>query len=244
MEHVDLAPLEARRIQKSFVIDGKYVVEDRLVRQQGEEGVKVLSEGRLGPRLALDHGASRKACGLAAEIQTPRTSEQAHRFHDPPQYDVVMTLPSSKRHNSALIPLPPAPSASSANARAVMVGNRSSDTTPERALRAALHARGMRFFKNRRPEPEVKCRADIVFPTERIAVFVDGCFWHRCPEHGVSPRANSDYWRAKLDRNVARDRRNDESLRAAGWDVLRVWEHDDPIRAAERVAERVLERRI
>lgn len=150
-----------------------------------------------------------------------------------------MTAPSSKGHNSAPIPLPPAPSASSANARAVMVGNRSSDTTPERALRAALHARGMRFFKNRRPEPGVKCRADIVFPTERIAVFVDGCFWHRCPEHGVSPRANSDYWRAKLDRNVARDRRDDRALSAARWTVIRVWEHEDAQKAADAIATRV-----
>lgn len=154
-----------------------------------------------------------------------------------------MTLLSSEGHRTAPIPLPPAPRASSAGSRAVMVANRGSDTAPERALRAALHARGLRFFKNRRPVPGVRCRADIVFSTERVAVFVDGCFWHSCPTHGVSPRTNSAYWRAKLDRNVARDRRNDESLRAAGWDVLRVWEHDDPIKAATEIAQHVLGRR-
>ena len=124
-----------------------------------------------------------------------------------------------------------------------MVGNRGADTRPERALRSALHARGLRFFKNRSPVHGMRCRVDIVFPTERIAVFVDGCFWHRCPTHGVSPRANSDYWRAKLDRNVARDRRNNESLGEAGWDVVRVWEHEDPSLAAEMIAEHVLNRR-
>lgn len=125
-----------------------------------------------------------------------------------------------------------------------MVGNRGADTKPEQALRSALHGLGLRFFKNRRPEPEIACRADIVFTSARLAVFVDGCFWHRCPVHGVSPRANSEYWSAKLDRNVARDRRNDQVLRAAGWEVLRVWEHDDPGAAAELIACRIAESRL
>lgn len=124
-----------------------------------------------------------------------------------------------------------------------MVGNRGADTKPERALRSALHARGLRFFKNRRPEPTIACRADIVFPTARLAIFVDGCFWHRCPEHGVSPQANSDYWRAKLDRNVARDLRNDRALRAARWEVIRVWEHEEPAQAAESIVDQVFHRR-
>jgi len=116
-----------------------------------------------------------------------------------------------------------------------MQGNRGKDTRPEIALRSALHRRGLRFFKNRRPLPDVRCRADIVFPGARVAVFVDGCFWHRCPVHGVSPTANRAYWHAKLDRNVARDRRNDGVLAEAGWRVVRVWEHDDPHRAAEHI---------
>jgi DNA mismatch endonuclease (patch repair protein) len=116
-----------------------------------------------------------------------------------------------------------------------MQGNRGVDTKPEVALRSSLHRLGLRFWKNKRPSREVRCRADIVFPRARVAVFVDGCFWHRCPTHGVSPSANSDYWRAKLDRNVARDRRNDRELAAAGWRVVRVWEHDVPDEAAARV---------
>lgn len=150
-----------------------------------------------------------------------------------------MTSPPPDAHDRAPSQLPPVPHPSSDGARAVMVGNRGADTKPERALRSALHARGLRFFKNRRPEPKIACRADIVFPSARLAVFVDGCFWHRCPLHGVSPRANSDYWRAKLDRNVARDRRNDRALQAAGWKVIRVWEHESPSAAAELIADRI-----
>jgi DNA mismatch endonuclease (patch repair protein) len=116
-----------------------------------------------------------------------------------------------------------------------MQGNRSRDTRPEVLLRSALHRRGLRFLKNRRPVPSLRCRADVVFPAARVAVFCDGCFWHRCPQHGVQPRANEPYWRAKLDRNVERDRQNDAELRATGWRVIRVWEHEDPDEAARRV---------
>ena len=105
-----------------------------------------------------------------------------------------------------------------------MLGNRR-ESAKERALRSALHARGERFRKDYAPAPGLRCRADITFRTERLAIFVDGCFWHRCPEHGSAPKANGDYWRAKLEANVARDRRNDDILRRAGWTVLRMWEH-------------------
>ena len=96
------------------------------------------------------------------------------------------------------------------------------DTGPELALRSELHRRGLRFRKDlplRVPGRVV--RPDVVFTRARLAVFIDGCFWHRCPEHGTSPRSNSDYWRTKLDRNVARDHRVDEALAAAGWRSLR-----------------------
>ncbi len=116
-----------------------------------------------------------------------------------------------------------------------MRGNRSTDTRAEVSLRSALHRAGLRFRKNVRPAKGLP-RADILFPRARLAVFVDGCFWHRCPEHGVSPNTNSSYWKAKLDGNVARDRRNDSAMAEAGWRVLRVWEHEDP-RAASRTVE-------
>ena len=137
----------------------------------------------------------------------------------------------------------PAPPASSPAVRAVMRGNTSFDTAPERRLRSALHRMGLRFRKNSHPVGTLRCRADVVFRSARVAVFVDGCFWHRCPEHGTSPRSHSAYWEAKLDRNVARDRRQDAALQAAGWQVVRVWEHEVPEVAAERVAAVVRARR-
>lgn len=82
----------------------------------------------------------------------------------------------------------------------------------------------------------------MAFPGPRVVVFVDGCFWHRCPEHGVQPSTNSNYWTAKLDRNVARDRRNDAALEAAGWTVVRVWEHEDPAEAAAHIESLVREK--
>lgn len=116
-----------------------------------------------------------------------------------------------------------------------MQGNRGYDTRHEVALRSVLHRRGLRFRKNAAPVHGLRCRADIVFPSARVAVFCDGCFWHRCPDHGRPPRANAPYWRAKLDRNVQRDRQNDADLAAAGWRVLRVWEHEDREAAAAKI---------
>jgi DNA mismatch endonuclease (patch repair protein) len=82
----------------------------------------------------------------------------------------------------------------------------------------------------------LRCRADVVFPRARIAVFIDGCFWHGCPSHGRTPRRNAQYWAAKINKNRARDARNNEVLTAAGWLVLRFWEHEDPQAAADEIA--------
>lgn len=121
--------------------------------------------------------------------------------------------------------VPPAPAPSSPRARNVMLGNRS-ESSPEVALRSALHKRGLRFRKHVAPVQGLRCKPDIVFTRRRIAVFVDGCFWHRCPDHGSKPKANGEWWRRKLDANVARDRRNDAALIEAGWTVLRFWTHE------------------
>jgi DNA mismatch endonuclease (patch repair protein) len=142
----------------------------------------------------------------------------------------------------AMRELPPAPPPTSPAVRAVMQGNRAVDTRPELALRSELHRRGYRFRKAAAPTPRLRCRADVLFVRARVAVFVDGCFWHRCPKHGTRPRTHSDYWEAKLDRNVARDRRNDEALTASGWVVVRVWEHEDVRAAADRI-QAVVDRR-
>lgn len=120
-----------------------------------------------------------------------------------------------------------------------MSRQRSRDTDPERALRSLLHGMGLRFRLHRRPVAGLRREADLVFVGPRVAVFVDGCFWHCCPEHATSPRANGAWWATKLAANVARDRDTDERLRAAGWRVVRVWEHEEPARAAARVARAV-----
>lgn len=116
--------------------------------------------------------------------------------------------------------------------------NRKIDSKPELILRSLLHARGLRFRKNlalRLRDRTV--RPDVVFTRQRLAVFVDGCFWHRCPEHGTSPRFNSEYWQAKLDGNVSRDRAVDDALGNEGWTSLRVWEHEQPDEAVARIAQ-------
>jgi DNA mismatch endonuclease (patch repair protein) len=131
--------------------------------------------------------------------------------------------------------LPATPPASSDAVRATMRANRRRDTAPELALRRELHRRGLRFRVDHRPVPGIRCRVDVVFTRARIAVFVDGCFWHSCPAHAVAPKRNGDWWAEKLAGNVARDRRNDEQLEAAGWTVVRVWEHEAAAEAADRV---------
>ncbi len=109
------------------------------------------------------------------------------------------------------------------------------DTKPEVALRRELHRRGRRFFVDRPPLAGLRRRADLVFPRRRVAVYVDGCFWHSCPLHATRPKNNAEWWATKLAANVARDRDTDARLVAAGWTVVRVWEHEDPTSAADRV---------
>lgn len=109
------------------------------------------------------------------------------------------------------------------------------DTVPEVALRRELHGRGVRYFVDRAPLKGIRRRADLVFPRRRVAVYVDGCFWHRCPQHATDPKNNAEWWAAKLAANVARDRNTDAALAAAGWTVVRIWEHENPAEAADRV---------
>lgn len=109
------------------------------------------------------------------------------------------------------------------------------DTPCELAIRSAVHRMGLRFRVDW-PLPGTRRRADLAFTAVKLAVFVDGCFWHGCPLHSTWPKANAAWWREKLSANVARDRDTDEKIKALGWTVLRFWEHDDPGRAAEIVA--------
>jgi DNA mismatch endonuclease, patch repair protein len=116
-----------------------------------------------------------------------------------------------------------------------MKAQRRRDTQPELALRRALWARGLRYRVDYQLLPGLRRRSDLAFITSRVAVFVDGCFWHRCPDHGSTPRANREWWEEKLDRNVDRDRDTDARLSAEGWLAIRIWEHEAPAEAVARI---------
>jgi DNA mismatch endonuclease (patch repair protein) len=131
------------------------------------------------------------------------------------------------------------PFASSEAVRRRMSVQRRSGTGPELALRRALFARGLRYRVDVAPLPGLRRKADVVFSSAKLAVFVDGCFWHGCPEHGRRRHeVNGWYWPAKIDGNRRRDRETDQVLAAAGWRVLRVWEHE-LVGGAYQVAEHV-----
>ena len=122
---------------------------------------------------------------------------------------------------------PVAPPASDEATRKSMMSNRRADTKPEITFRSMLHRSGLRFRKDRYVKLETRgVKVDVVFPTQRVAVFIDGCFWHRCPEHATMPTRNYEYWLAKFRRNIERDASNDDQLKNLGWRVLRVWEHE------------------
>ncbi len=124
-----------------------------------------------------------------------------------------------------------------------MQSNRSRDTKPELALRSAVHARGLRYRVSAKPLAGLRRTADLVFPRAKVAVFLDGCFWHGCPEHHTVASANAKFWVDKVEGNRARDRDTDGRLIDAGWVIVRVWEHEDPVDAARRIEEIVSARR-
>ncbi|WP_277209179.1 very short patch repair endonuclease [Isoptericola croceus] len=134
--------------------------------------------------------------------------------------------------------------ASTPGVRSRMQLQRTRDTAPELAVRRVLHSLGLRYRVDRAPLPGLRRRADIVFGPARVAVFIDGCFWHGCPEHGRrETRANPGYWSGKIARNRERDADTDLQLAEAGWAVVRVWEHEPPAEVAELVATTVAAKR-
>ncbi|MFJ8812860.1 very short patch repair endonuclease [Amycolatopsis thermoflava] len=138
----------------------------------------------------------------------------------------------AERRSRGLAPFGTVPATTSAR----MSAQKRTNTTPEMLLRKQLHAKGLRYRVNM-PIPGLpRRRADITFTRAKLAVFVDGCFWHRCPTHATDPATRGEWWRQKLDGNVARDRETDEHLRRLGWSVLRFWEHEDMEQAARVVA--------
>ena len=114
------------------------------------------------------------------------------------------------------------------------------DTKPELAIRSLLHAAGLRYRVDFRVGTGRSApRPDIAFTRHRIAVFVDGCFWHKCPLHATAPKTNEAFWAAKLQRNSERDRENDAALRSLGWTVVRAWEHEPAVESAARIIDAV-----
>lgn len=120
-----------------------------------------------------------------------------------------------------------------------MRSNKGRDTKPELLVRRIVHAAGYRYRVNARPEKDLRRTADLLFRPVRLAVFIDGCFWHGCPEHYIRPKANDTYWSEKVERNRARDLETTEILTSRDWTVLRFWEHEDPAEVAARVMEAV-----
>jgi DNA mismatch endonuclease, patch repair protein len=127
------------------------------------------------------------------------------------------------------------PPASSKEVSERMRRVRQRDTAPELRLRSELHRRGLRYRVDASVSGIPRKRVDILFSSARLAVYVDGCFWHSCPEHGLIPRANREWWTHKLAAVQRRDAEATTVLEAAGWKVVRVWEHEDPAEAADAV---------
>lgn len=117
------------------------------------------------------------------------------------------------------------------------------DTPAEMELRRELHRRGFRYRVDTSIPGVTRGRPDLVFLSEKVAVFVDGCFWHSCPEHATVPKENREWWVEKLEGNVERDRRHDRELTETGWAVLRFWEHEDLLEAADQVERAVKSKR-
>jgi DNA mismatch endonuclease, patch repair protein len=132
------------------------------------------------------------------------------------------------------------PSSDAALAR--MKAAKPRDTKPEKAIRSILHKRGLRYQIDIRPIENLNRRADIVFRAAKVAVFVDGCFWHGCPIHGTQAKANAEFWKNKIERNQERDAETNQLLKKAGWKVVRVWEHEDPEKTSAKIQKIVLKR--
>lgn len=131
---------------------------------------------------------------------------------------------------------------SSPGVSARMSRQASKDTNAELVVRRLLHAAGLRYRVEYPVPGMARRRIDVAFTRAKVAVLIDGCFWHGCPEHATQPKANAEWWRQKLDRNMARDRETTEHLTARGWTVLRFWEHEAPEEVVVRVKAAVEQR--
>lgn len=179
-------------------------------------------QGRTKERYLGEVDATTRARNLAEAWKLAKTSD-------------LLAIPETAATNSW---------ASSSAVRAVMKANKSRDTKPEKLLRSKLHQMGLRFRVSARPIPDLRRTADIVFSKAKLAIFVDGCYWHGCPEHyRPAKNQNVNFWNQKIESNRTRDKNTDLELRKHGWTVIRVWEHADPQECAEAIAAAVKERR-
>jgi DNA mismatch endonuclease (patch repair protein) len=141
-------------------------------------------------------------------------------------------MTGKQEENKRTIRVPP-PSSAAALRR--MQAAKPKDTVPEKAIRSAIHRRGLRYRVDAKPLKELNRRADIIFRSIKVAVFIDGCFWHGCPIHGTQAKANAEFWRVKIRQNRERDADTNKRLEEAGWKVIRIWEHEDPEDASEKI---------
>jgi DNA mismatch endonuclease (patch repair protein) len=135
------------------------------------------------------------------------------------------------------------PPPSSEDAATRMRATRQTDTAAEMKVRRELHRRGLRYRVDYPIRGVTRARPDVVFSKLKIAVFVDGCFWHSCPEHATTPKVNRGWWVEKLAANVERDERHNRELTEAGWVVFRFWEHEEPADVVDRIEAAVREQR-
>jgi DNA mismatch endonuclease (patch repair protein) len=167
-------------------------------------------------------------CSITSQSWRTFKFEQRRNKRRPARTILLVTSGSMER---------PVPSSDVASRR--MRAQPSWNTKVEVAIRSELHRRGLRFFVHRRPLGYLRRQADITFPQRRVAVFVDGCFWHGCPRHGTWPQENEVFWRDKILGNRRRDAETVHLLEEAGWTVVRIWEHEDPEVAADHVEQLV-----
>jgi DNA mismatch endonuclease (patch repair protein) len=135
------------------------------------------------------------------------------------------------------------PPASSKQVRSVMQSNRGRDSKLEMRLRREIHSKGLRYAIDRRPEEDVNSRADLLFESAKLVVYVNGCFWHGCGRHYREPKTNASFWRNKIATNRTRDRKVRRNLQRRGWKVIVVWEHDDVEQTADEISKLVRQRR-
>lgn len=145
------------------------------------------------------------------------------------------TRAAADQPTAATMGRPSASWATSPATRKAMQANRRRDTAPEMAIRRLVHAAGLRYRVDARPVPTARHTADMIFTRARVAVFIDGCWWHGCADHYRPPASNTTYWSGKVARNRERDQRANAVLAAAGWTVVRIWEHEAPEAAARRI---------